>query len=65
MRKPYDPAMYAGSRWKNSNKGTCPHCGQPISHGLQGNPWNRRVPPCLALDLNRMDPEFQRGRDPG
>ena len=24
----------------------CPRCGAPTSHGLRGNPANRRTPPC-------------------
>lgn len=47
MRGAFDPSTYRGSRWKNSRKGTCPFCGLPISHGMQGNPYTRKTPPCL------------------
>lgn len=47
MTEPYDERRYAGSHFKNSAKGRCPHCGAPISHGLKGNPAKRKVPPCL------------------
>lgn len=48
MAETYDPREHAGSRWKNSRIGTCEHCGRPISHGLYGNPYQRKVPPCLV-----------------
>lgn len=43
----WDPKGYRGSRWKNSTHGLCPLCGQPLSHGLRGDPTKRKVPPCL------------------
>lgn len=65
MTATFDERRYAGSHWKNSSKGTCAHCGGPISHGLMGNPYKRKVPPCLApkpvekiaRDLPRRTPE--------
>lgn len=46
MSQTYLPAMHAGSRFRGTKKGKCPHCGRPLSHGLPGNPANRAEPPC-------------------
>jgi len=43
----WDPTGYRGSRFKLSAHGRCPHCGQPLSHGLRGDTTKRKVPPCL------------------
>ena len=60
----WDAKAYRGSRWKNSSTGHCPYCGQPLSHGLRGDPNTRKVPPCLrpkragqlAANLQRAKP---------
>ena len=42
----WEPKAYRGSRFKNSAKGRCPYCGQPLSHGVRGDPTTRKIPPC-------------------
>jgi hypothetical protein len=32
----------------------CPRCGQPISHGLPGNPHTRKTFPCEATDTRAL-----------
>lgn len=59
----YDPRRYAGAAWKNSSKGTCPHCGGPRSHGMMGNPDKRKVPPCLASGHSAAHPLRARDSD--
>lgn len=47
------PSKYQRGRFRSPSD-KCPFCGEPRSHGLQGNPNKRSVPPCIARERARL-----------